>query len=128
MLQKELPSVAALAFLGDAVHTCFVREKLVAHGISHAKELNSQALSYVTATAQAEAFARIRESLNEAEADVWRRAYNTSHINRPKNVSGETYRTATGFEAVLGMLAHLGDTQRLTELLTSAYQETPLLA
>ncbi len=122
MLQKELPSVAALSFLGDAVHSRYVRALLVKKGISHSGELNAAALTYVTAGAQETAFERIKACLTEEEQDVCRRAYNTGHINRPKNVSGATYRTATAFEALLGMLDYLGDVERLNELLDKAYK------
>ncbi len=121
MLQKELPSVAALSFLGDAVHSRYIREKLVKQGISHSGELNKEALRYVTASAQETAYTRIAPLFTEEEADVARRAFNTSHINRPKNVSGQTYRTATALEAVLGMLAYLEREDRIRELLAAAY-------
>ena len=123
MIQKDLPSVAALSFLGDAVHACYIREKLVAKHISHAKDLNILAQDYVTATHQAEAYLKIKDVLTEEEADVFRRAFNTPHINRPKNVSGEIYRTATGFEAILGMLRYLGRNDRIETLLSLAYEE-----
>lgn len=118
---RALPSVAALAFLGDAVHTRFVRRQLVGQGISHAKDLNREALRFVTAPMQEKAYLAVRERLTEEEQDVFRRAFNLSHINRPKNVSGETYRTATGYEAVLGMLDYLGARERLEELLTVGF-------
>ncbi len=123
MLQKELPSVAALSFLGDAVHSRYVRLHLVKAGISHSGDLNAAALGYVTATAQAAQFERIKDMLTEEEADVCRRAHNTGHINRPKNVSGATYRTATALEALLGMLDYLGDTARLEAILAKALRE-----
>jgi ribonuclease-3 family protein len=121
MIGKHLPSPAALAFLGDAVHTLYVRELLVGRGISHSGPLNKEALAYVTATAQAEAMAKIRPHLTEEEQQVYTRAHNTSHINRPKHVSGEDYRAATGFEAILGMLHYLGNGERVRELLSIAY-------
>lgn len=112
-----LPSSAALAYLGDARHSLFVRDMLVRRGISHAKELNALALSYITAPAQAAAAERIMPHLTEEERAVYRRAVNTPHINRPKNVSGAQYRAATGFEAVIGMLTFKGDEERATALL-----------
>lgn len=127
MIQKDLPSVAALAFLGDAVHSLFVREHLAAKHISHAKDLNALAQDYVTATAQALAYERVAPHLSEEEQDVFRRAFNSSHLNRPKHTSGETYRTATGFEAVLGMLHHTGNQERLNEVLRLAYEGEDLL-
>ena len=121
MVARDLPAVAALAFLGDAVHTRYVRERLVRAGHSHAKDLNAAALRYVTAPAQKIAYLAVKDLLTDAEADVFRRAFNSPHINRPKNVSGETYRTATGYEAVLGMLDLLGEHERLTDLLARGY-------
>lgn len=118
---RALPSVAALAFLGDAAHTRYVRRQLVGQGISHAKDLNREALRFVTAPMQEKAYLAVRERLTEEEQDVFRRAFNLSHINRPKNVRGETYRTATGYEAVLGMLDYLGAWERLEELLTAGF-------
>lgn len=114
---RALPSVAALAFLGDAVHTRFVRKQLVGRGLSHAKDLNREALRFVTAPMQERAYLAVQGQLTEKEADVFRRAFNLSHINRPKNVSGEIYRTATGYEAVLGMLDYLGEEERLEKVL-----------
>ena len=121
MIQKHLPSAQALAFLGDAVHTLYVREMLVRRGISHSGDLNREALAYVTATAQAAAMERIRPHLTQEELGVYSSAHNTSHINRPKHVKGEDYRAATGFEAILGMLHYLGDGARIRLLLEIAY-------
>ena len=54
--------------------------------------------------------------LDEGEADIYRRAHNSGHLNKPKRASGADYRAATGFEAVLGALWHLGETDRAREL------------
>ncbi len=126
MLQKDLPAVAALAFLGDAVHSRYVRERLVRSGISHSGDLNAAAQHYVTATSQAMQYESIRAYLTEEETDVCRRAFNTPHINRPKNVSGVTYRTASAFEALLGMLAYLHEEARIRELMDTAWSAVGL--
>ena len=120
IIGAALPSVAALAYIGDARHSLYVRKMLVARGISKSGELNEQALEYVTAEAQAQAYARIEPMLTEDEAEVFRRAYNSSHLNKPRRASGKDYRTATGFEAVIGMLSWLGDEVRIEELLNIA--------
>ncbi len=123
MYPTPLPSSAALAFLGDAVHTLYVRERLVKQGTSHAGDLNRMAQEFVTAQRQEMAWSLIEPHLTEEERDVFRRAFNSSHLNRPRHVSGKTYRTATGFEAVLGMLSYLGNTDRLHALLAIAYPD-----
>ena len=116
----ELPSVLALAFIGDARHSLYVRRMLVERGISKSGELNELSLGYVTAEAQAAAYARIEHLLVEDERDVFRRAYNSTHLNKPKRASGKDYRTATGFEAVIGMLTYINDEERILQLLDAA--------
>ena len=123
VLGTELPSVAALAYLGDARHSLYVRRMLVGRGISKAGELNKQSLRYVTAEAQAEMYRRIEGMLVDDEREVFRRASNSSHLNRPKHASVTEYRYATGFEAVLGMLTWIGDEERIEELLQVAHRE-----
>ena len=61
--------------------------------------------------------------LTEEEAAVFRRAFNSGHLQRPKHASGAEYRTATGFEAVLGLLYHTAQTERLHYLLEMAHGE-----
>lgn len=117
----DLPSVAALAYLGDARHSLYVRRMLVARGICKSGELNEAALSYVTAESQADMLRAIEQELLEDERDVYRRAANSSHLKRPKHSSAADYRAATGFEAVIGMLEWIGDTERLTYLLDLAH-------
>ena len=60
--------------------------------------------------------------LLEDEAAMFKRAANSTHLNKPKSASGKDYRTATGFEAVIGMLEWIGDTERLEMLLFEAYK------
>ena len=118
-----LPGVMALAYLGDARHALFVRRMLLEKNVRKPKELNLLALDYVTAEAQARAYERIAELLTECESDVFKRAYNSTHLNKPKHASGKEYRIATGFEAVIGMLEWMGNEERINELLTAAYKE-----
>ena len=117
-----LPSVAALSYLGDARHSLYVRRMLIERGLTKSADLNREALGYVTAEAQAEAFAKISDLLLEDEAAVFKRAQNSTHLNKPKRASGKDYRLATGFEAVIGMLEWIGDTERLEMLLKAAYE------
>ena len=121
--RTPMPSVMALAYLGDARHALYVRRMLVLRGISKSRELNDAALDYVTAEAQARAYGRIEKMLTDGERDVFRRAFNSSHLNKPKHESGRDYRTATGFEAVIGLLEWLADGERIEFLLNEAYKE-----
>lgn len=119
----HLPGVMALAYLGDARHSLYVRRMLIERGIAKSKDLNSESLSFVTAEAQARAFEKIEGLLFEDELAVFKRAQNSTHLNKPKRASGRDYRLATGFEAVIGMLEWLGDSERIEMLLSIAYEE-----
>ena len=123
VIGASLPSVMALAYLGDARHALYVREMLVKEGISKSGELNSRALEFVTAERQAAMMRKIEALLFEDEADVYRRAANSGHLNRPRHASAADYRAATGFEAVIGMLHWIGDEERLAELLDKAHED-----
>ena len=118
-----LPEVCALAYLGDARHSLYVRRMLISRGIVKSADLNRAALNYVTCEAQAEMYKNIEDQLTEEEAAVFRRARNSSHLNKPKHASGADYRIATGFEAVIGMLEWLGDEDRLEFLLNKSHEE-----
>lgn len=119
---SALPSVAALSYLGDSRHSLYVRRMLIERGLTKSADLNREALHYVTAEAQAQAYMKIADMLLEDELAVFKRAQNSTHLNKPKHASGRDYRMATGFEAVIGMLEWLGDTERLEMLLSVAYE------
>ena len=123
IIGAKLPSSMALAYLGDARHSLFVRDVLVRRGLTKSGDLNREAQKYVTAEAQARMYRRIEPMLSEDERDTFRRAANSSHLNRPKHASLTEYRYATGFEAVLGMLYFIGDEERLLEIMTEAHKE-----
>lgn len=123
ILGTSLPTVAALAYLGDARHSLFVRRMLVERGICKSGELNEASLAYVTAGKQAEMMRKIEPLLLEDELDVYKRAVNSGHLNKPKRASAADYRAATGFEAVIGMLEWIGDGERLEMLLSEAHKE-----
>ena len=123
ILGAALPSVAALSYLGDARHSLYVRRMLIERGVSKSGDLNKLALAYVTAEAQSAMYRKIEQMLADDERDVFRRAANSTHLNRPKHASITDYRYATGFEAVIGMLYWIGDEERLLELLNIAHNE-----
>ena len=123
ILGAALPPVMALAYLGDARHSLYVRDMLVRCGITKSGELNRASLAYVTAEAQATAYRKIEPQLTEDERAVFRRAANSGHLNRPKHASVADYRHATGFEAVIGMHSYLGNEERIKELLDEAHKE-----
>ena len=123
VIGASLPSTQALAYLGDAAYSLYVRRMLVAKGLSKAKDLNRETLKYVTAEAQAVMYRRIENMLLDDEREVFKRAANSTHLNRPKHASVTDYRYATGFEALIGMLVWIKDDERIEELLGAAHKE-----
>ena len=123
VIGASLPSTQALAYLGDAAYSLYVRRMLVAKGLSKAKDLNRETLKYVTAEAQAAMYRRIENMLLDDEREVFKRAANSTHLNRPKHASVTDYRYATGFEALIGMLVWIKDDERIEELLGAAHKE-----
>ena len=115
--QAALPSSAALSYLGDAVHSLYVRRMVLDCGFSKSADLHEEGQKYVTAAAQAAAYDRIYDHLTEEERDVARRAHNSRHLQRPKHMTVAEYRKATGFEALLGMLYYTGNEARIAELM-----------
>ena len=123
IIGAKLPSTQALAYLGDAAYSLYVRRMLVERGLSKAKDLNRETLRYVTAEAQAAMYRKIENMLLDDEREVFRRAANSTHLNRPKHASVTDYRYATGFEALIGMLVWVKDDERIEELLNAAHKE-----
>lgn len=117
---KEI-STEALAYLGDCVIELKVREHLVESGISGSGNLNRASLSFVKASAQAQAMRRLIPILTEEEAAIFKRGRNMSGGNVPKSATMSEYRTATGMEVLFGYLHIEGKTDRIEELFTLAY-------
>jgi ribonuclease-3 family protein len=113
----ELPSALSLAYLGDAVYSLHIRRMLIERGYEKSVTLNEYSLAYVTAEQQARVMRHIEPLLLDDEREVFHRAMNSKHLNRPKHTSIADYRYATGFEAVLGMLYWIDDKERMNELL-----------
>ncbi len=110
-------SSVTLAFVGDAVYTLFVREKLSLGKDYKSGELNKMTTSYVRATAQAEKITALLGNLTENESYVYRRARNAHKPSRAKSASVSEYNKSTGFEALVGYLYLTGDEERLSYVL-----------
>lgn len=106
-----------LAFVGDAVYSLFVRERLTFESDFKTGELNKLATKEVNATAQAEFIKEITPLLTEEELAVFKRARNAKKTTKSKSATIADYNSATGFEAVLGYLYLTGQTDRLNLIL-----------
>jgi ribonuclease-3 family protein len=113
----------ALAYLGDAVIEALVREHLVLKGYEKSGKLNDEARKFITAIAQSAAYHKIEGVLTEKEADIFKRARNSSHLNIPKSASATEYKNATGLEAIFGYLKLEKQSDRINELFYLAYAD-----
>lgn len=111
-----------LAFVGDAVHSLFVREKLTFTSDYKTGELNKLATKHVNAGAQAEFAQEMLPFLLEEELGVFKRARNAKKPTKSKHASIQEYNQATGFEAVLGFLYLTGNYDRINYLLNKGYK------
>ena len=110
-------SPVTLAFVGDAVYTLRVRERLVCSADFKAGELNRLSSAKVSARGQSELLSRLEGLFTEEEADIYRRGRNAKKGTRSKHASVGEYNRSTGFEAVLGYLYLTGRHERIDELL-----------
>ena len=109
----EMLTPVAPAFVGDAVHTLYVRRRIVESGVS-AGTLHLLCSKFVNARAQSLVFDELTR-LNEftaEEAEIARRAKNSHLHSRAKTASSEDYHKATGLEAVIGYLELAGNVER----------------
>ncbi len=103
-MRIEECSGSTLAFIGDAVWSLLIREYLVEKGYTKAKDLQTKSVMFVSAKAQASFYHQLDEEgfFTDKEKEIFKRGRNFKSESVPKNTSVTTYRTSTGFEAVVG--------------------------
>ena len=111
-----------LALVGDGVYDLYVRTRLAQDGSLPAAKLHRAACGIVNAAAQADSFRAIEGLLTEAEVAIFKRGRNAKAPTVPKNADVTDYRTATGFEALLGWLYLSGAAERLDVLMGKAFE------
>jgi len=113
---KELSPIV-LAFVGDGVHTLYVRDRVVKNSNLLVNSCHKLSSKHCNAKAQAGKLDVIKDILTEEEQDIVRRARNAKVNNIAKNADLETYKKATSFEALVGYLYLKGDYKRLKQIL-----------
>ncbi len=116
---KQLNPVV-LAFVGDAVYSLYVRERLVFTTGGKAGDFQRSASKVVSAKGQSEFLEKLLPLFTEEELDVYRRGRNAKKATKSKNASAADYNRSTGFEAVIGYLYVTGGKARIDELLSHA--------
>lgn len=120
--KPELYSPLTLAFVGDAAYELYVRSRLMMLGSINTNKLHKTAIHYVKAAAQAKSMHAISDILTEKEMSVYKRGRNAKSATVPKNADVSEYRTATGFEALVGYLYLNNEPERLYEIMRLAYE------
>ncbi len=120
MTEAEVKQInpVVLAFLGDAVFSLWVRERLVRSGAGRASDLQRAAANVVSARGQSAFLERVLPLLTQTETDIFKRGRNAKKPTKSKNASPSEYNRSTGFEAVLGFLHLTGNKARIEELLS----------
>lgn len=108
--------------MGDAVYEVFVREYLLGKGTVKPNDLHKEAITFVSAKAQAAVLLNWLEEklLTEEEEAIVARGRNAKSGSIPKNTSVQTYRYSTAFEALLGYYYLSKEETRLNELMKQA--------
>jgi len=114
-------SMLELAFIGDAVHTKFVREYVINNNNGKMNELHKLASKYCSAKWQSEVVDNLNLSTDENE--IIRMARNTKTKHIAKNADPAQYHKATAFEALIGYLYVNNKNERLTEILNLSLKE-----
>ena len=110
-------SPVTLAFVGDAVYTLYVREKLVLNHAYSTGTLQKLSSESVSAHGQNALLDKILPRLTENETAFFKRGRNAKKPTRSKSASVAEYNNSTGFEALLGYLYLTGNYSRIEELL-----------
>ena len=112
-------SPLTLAFVGDAVYSLIVRQRIVQlHGSMASGRLHKESVHYVSATAQARLYDLMLERgvLSEEETAVLKRGRNAGGVSAPRHTDLAHYRKATAVEALFGYLHLCGSSGRISEL------------
>lgn len=105
-----------LAFLGDAVYSLYVRERMVRKG-GKPSEFQRAASKVVSARGQSAFLENVLPLFSQEEEDIYRRGRNAKKATKSKHATAAEYNRSTGFEAVLGYLYLTGNEERLYFLL-----------
>jgi ribonuclease-3 family protein len=110
-------SPITLAFVGDAVYSLYVREKVVALSDHKPADLQKITSAVVSAHGQSTLVERIESLFTEEEEAIFHRGRNAKKATKSKNASVAEYNRSTGLEAVFGYLYLTGQHDRLRYLI-----------
>ena len=119
--EARLLSPLQLALIGDGVYELFIRNSILSKNLElSAHKMHVKAIGYVKAKSQSSIMHEIEDKLTENESYIFKRGRNAKSATVPKNADVRDYRMATGFEALVGYLYLIGDTERLEFIFNTA--------
>lgn len=110
-----------LAYIGDAVYDLYVRTRVISKGNRHVTQMHKESVKFVKAHSQAVSMLNLEPYLTEEEMRIFKWGRNAKSNTTPKHADVTEYRTATGFETLIGYLYLNGEDERLNELLNISY-------
>ena len=116
-------NLLSLAFIGDSVHTLFVREKVLAGSEGKMQNYHNLSAKYCKAETQAKALEKLKPILTDEEREIVRRARNARPKHQAKNASLADYSEATSFEALIGFLYLSENEERLNQILKISVED-----
>lgn len=109
-------SPLTLAYIGDGIFDLVIRSVVVGKGNTKASQLHQRTSQIVKAHTQCEMIKVLEPHLTEEELDIYRRGRNAKSYTMAKNATVSDYRSATGFEAMMGYLYLTDRFDRVVEL------------
>ena len=119
--EARLLNPLQLSLVGDGVYELFIRNSILSNNLElSAHKMHVKAIGYVKAKSQSIIMHEIEDKLTENESYIFKRGRNAKSATVPKNADVRDYRMATGFEALVGYLYLIGDTERLEFIFNTA--------
>lgn len=126
-VKPEQYSSLALAYIGDGVFDLIIRTVVLDTKVGKVKDLHRNTSNIVKAPSQAQIIKSVMEELTAEEMAVYRRGRNTKSATSAKNSSILDYRTATGFETLIGYLYLHNRLDRALDIIKLGMERTGFL-
>ena len=115
-------SPLTLAYIGDGIFDVVIRSIVVGRGNTPVNQLHHKTSHIVKAHSQAMMAEVLLDEMTDTEKDIYRRGRNAKSHTMAKNATVMDYRSATGFEALMGYLYLTDEMDRILELISIALE------
>ena len=120
-------SPLTLAYIGDGIFDVISRSIVVGRGNTPVNQLHHKTSHVVKAHSQAIMAEALMDVLTDTEKDIYRRGSNAKSHTMAKNATVTDYRSATGFEALMGYLYLTDQMERMMEVVSIGLERCHLL-